>query len=385
MLHTAPTGAPGGAALDDQRGGSSFWARASIPATNDASERFWPRIAALARRCGAVSGWLLPRISTADTARDLDQLFRVLMGEEKLPPTSDSPTAPCSARPTPTCYPTASRAMLLRTASSTRPRTRRATRRGLPSDVGSADPVFARFLALCDRGAGPERCTLARMVTTRGRALQRLVKQVRRPRTDPGPGGEAAALVAPGAQLLGDTLLSQFQPTQARRGVWPANAADTMPRCAATDRRSRTGEQLHRARRLGGDDDLRGDLLRRRARPPGTTGLAVGESRRLREGRATLGPRAGLQSGGGLPSAPLGRCAARTTTAVPGTPRPRIRSCLINSSSSIPTPGMPRPCTPSCALGNAVLLTQEGSVACPFQNPSACVDQAIAAYLTELI
>ena len=41
------------------------------------------KVVDLARRCGEVSGWLLPHISTADTARDLDHL-RVLIGEEKL-------------------------------------------------------------------------------------------------------------------------------------------------------------------------------------------------------------------------------------------------------------------------------------------------------------
>ena len=66
-----------------QRSESRFWAGASIPTTNAASERFSRKTADLARRCGEVSGWLLPHISTADTARDLDHL-RVLMGEEKL-------------------------------------------------------------------------------------------------------------------------------------------------------------------------------------------------------------------------------------------------------------------------------------------------------------
>ena len=36
-------------------------------------------------------------------------------------------------------------------------------------------------------------------------------------------------------------------------------------------------------------------------------------------------------------------------------------------------------------LGNAVLLTHEGYGHLSFQNPSACVDEATVAYLTELI
>jgi hypothetical protein len=36
-------------------------------------------------------------------------------------------------------------------------------------------------------------------------------------------------------------------------------------------------------------------------------------------------------------------------------------------------------------LGNAVLLTHEGYGHLSFQNPSVCVDDAMFAYLTELI
>src|SRR5829696_2888814 len=60
-----------------------FWAAGGqIPITKAASKRFVRRIAAFAKRCGKVSGWLLPHVSTADTARDMDHL-RVVMGEDK--------------------------------------------------------------------------------------------------------------------------------------------------------------------------------------------------------------------------------------------------------------------------------------------------------------
>ena len=65
------------------RAETKFWAGASIPTTSRASQRFRRKIAALAGRCGRVSGWLLPHISTADTARDLDYLRR-LVGERHL-------------------------------------------------------------------------------------------------------------------------------------------------------------------------------------------------------------------------------------------------------------------------------------------------------------
>ena len=64
-------------------GEDRFWKAARIPMTNAASRRFRRKTADLARRCGEVSGRLLRHISTADTARDLDYLRR-LVGERRL-------------------------------------------------------------------------------------------------------------------------------------------------------------------------------------------------------------------------------------------------------------------------------------------------------------
>src|SRR5262245_55507076 len=74
---------PDGLCFRSQRATPRFWAGASVLATRAASVRFRRKTAAWARRCGRLSGRLLPHISTADTARDLDHL-RVLLGEEKL-------------------------------------------------------------------------------------------------------------------------------------------------------------------------------------------------------------------------------------------------------------------------------------------------------------
>ena len=90
----------------DRQSEARFWAGVSIPTTNAASKRYRRKSAALARRCGEVSGWLLPHISTADTARDMDHL-RELVGEEKLTYVGFS-YGTISARPTPTCSPTGS-------------------------------------------------------------------------------------------------------------------------------------------------------------------------------------------------------------------------------------------------------------------------------------
>ena len=60
-----------------------FWRGVQIPATAAQSRAFAGRAAALARRCGRVSGRLLDNISAEDTARDLNRL-RQLVGDRKL-------------------------------------------------------------------------------------------------------------------------------------------------------------------------------------------------------------------------------------------------------------------------------------------------------------
>ena len=54
-----------------------------IPATPSEAEAYTVRTTELARRCGAAMGPLLSRISTADTARDMEHLRR-LLGEEQI-------------------------------------------------------------------------------------------------------------------------------------------------------------------------------------------------------------------------------------------------------------------------------------------------------------
>ena len=357
-----------------QRSESRFWAGASIPATNDASERFSHKIADLARRCGEVSGWLLPHISTADTARDLDHL-RVLMGEEKLTYVGLS-YGTLLGQTYANLFPDRIRAMLLNGVVDATKDSKGAEAR-TASDVSSADPVFARFLALCD-AAGPERCALAGGRHTAAERFQRLVERAKR-----------APIPAPGARpplssrqelSYGDTLLSQFQPLRAPR-LWPANAADI-------------------------DAALRGDgsALENGAggfTAPGgwagtTTSAAIScadapAHRELRAWPSVIKrfERAGRLSGrvqGWWRWAPCAAWPVRGEDNYRGpwnasTPNPIL---LINSTFD-PNTGYAKAVHAEQYLGNAVLLTQEGYGHLSFQNPSACVDEAMVDYLTELI
>jgi pimeloyl-ACP methyl ester carboxylesterase len=62
---------------------AQFWVGVSIPITAAESRAYQRKTVEMARRCGEVSGELLAHISTADTARDLDALRR-LVGDDKL-------------------------------------------------------------------------------------------------------------------------------------------------------------------------------------------------------------------------------------------------------------------------------------------------------------
>ena len=357
-----------------QRSESRFWAGASIPTTNAASERFSPKIADLARRCGEVSGWLLPHISTADTARDLDQL-RVLMGEEKLTYVGLS-YGTLLGQTYANLFPDRIRAMLLNGVVDATKDSKGAEAR-TASDVSSADPVFARFLALCD-SAGPERCALAGGRHTAAERFQRLVERVKR-----------APIPAPGVRPplssrqelgYGDLSLSQFQPLRAPR-LWPANAADI-------------------------DAALRGDGSALESGASGftapsgwagtTTSAAIScadapAHRELRAWPSVIKrfERAGRLSGrvqGWWRWAPCAAWPVRGEDNYRGpwnasTPNPIL---LINSTFD-PNTGYAKAVHAERYLGNAVLLTQEGYGHLSFQNPSACVDHAMAAYLTELI
>jgi pimeloyl-ACP methyl ester carboxylesterase len=204
----------------DQGDEARFWAGASIPVTTDDSEHFQRLIADLAQRCGEVSGWLLPHISTADTARDLDHL-RVLLGEEKLTHVGLS-YGTFVGQTYANMFPYRVRAMLLNGVVDAVKYSKSAEAR-LAMDLRSADEVFGQFLSLCE-SAGPERCALAGGGQTAAARVEQLFAQVK-VAPIPAPGVRPLPLLSPQTLSYSDLLLSQFAPLRAP-GVWPGNAAD---------------------------------------------------------------------------------------------------------------------------------------------------------------
>src|SRR5690348_5570214 len=178
-----------------------FWRGAQIPVTAAASRAFARKAAALARRCGRVSGQLLDNISTEDTARDLNRL-RQLVGDRKLTYVGLS-YGSMIGQVYENMFPGRVRAMLLDSIVDPVKDTASAESR-LASDVRSADGVFFRqFVRQCQR-AGRSRCALAGHSETVAQRVARLFGQAR------GAPIPAPHAKPPGVLDYSDLLLSTF-------------------------------------------------------------------------------------------------------------------------------------------------------------------------------
>ena len=346
-----------------------FWAGASFPTTRAEGQRTQRRAAALARHCGEVSGWLLPHISTADTARDMDHLRR-LVGEKRLTYVGLS-YGSYLGQTYANMFPDRVRAMLLNAIVDPVRYSKSAEER-VAMWSAAADEVFDRFLALCE-GAGPQRCALAGGEQSPAQRWERLVARIERAPI-PAPGADP-----PGDLSHGDLLISQFQPMRAPRS-WPDNATE-----------------LRAA--LGGDasalETTAGFFVSPTGWSAGTTSAAI----QCADGPAREAPQAWPQvfrrqqrisplSGTihyAWEWAPCASWPVRGEDTYRGpwnasTPNPIL---LINQRFD-PNSFYGNAVRAQRLLGNAVLLTHEGYGHLYFQNPSQCVEDAMVGYLTEL-
>jgi pimeloyl-ACP methyl ester carboxylesterase len=350
-----------------------FWAGASFPTTREQAKRAQRRGAAVARRCGKLSGWLLPHISTADTARDMDYLRR-LVGEQKLTYVGLS-YGTYLGETYANLFPDRVRAMLLNgLVNPVRYSKSAEARVAMWSDA--ADEVLAQLLSLCE-SAGPERCALAGGERSAAERWDRLVARVERGPI-PAPGADGTSLYRPELSH-GDLLISQFEPLRAPR-TWPDDAANI-------------------AAALRGD----GSALENGASPllsaAGWSGATTSAAIQCADGPARKEPQAWPQVfkrqqrisplAGGVHFAwewaPCASWPVRAEDAYRGpwnasTPNPIL---LINQRYD-PNSSYGNAVAAQRLLGNAVLLTHEGYGHLWFQDPSECVSQAMVDYLTEL-
>lgn len=243
--------------------------------------------------------------------------------------------------------------------------------------ANSADEVFGQFLALCE-GAGPERCALAGGELTAEERWNGLIARVKRhPIRAPGANGTS---LTPQSLSLGDLKIAQFQPLRSP-STWPDHAADI-------------------ARAVQGNGSALENTASGFVAPTGWSSATSSAAIQCADGPARKGPEAWPQVykhqqrvsplAGAIHYAwewaPCASWPVRAEDAYRGpwnasTPNPIL---LINQTYD-PNSFFGNAVAAEKLLGNAVLLTQEGYGHLYFQDPSTCVEDAMAAYLTELI
>ncbi|MGH9249284.1 MAG: alpha/beta fold hydrolase [Acidimicrobiales bacterium] len=181
--------------FDDPAERASFWQGLPVPTTRPEQRRYFAKTITLAQLCGVQNGDLLAHISTADTARDLDHLRR-LVGDQRLTYLGES-YGTHIGQTYANMFPNRVRAMALdglvdsvAAAAGLEP--------VLASSLVDTDRVFRQFLKLCE-AAGPEQCALA----GHGPVAERVEQLLERVREAPIPAPDASP---PGVLTYGEML-----------------------------------------------------------------------------------------------------------------------------------------------------------------------------------
>jgi pimeloyl-ACP methyl ester carboxylesterase len=356
----------------NERSRSSFFRDWSIPTTRQASRRYVRKTARLAHRCGQLSGRLLAHMSTADTARDLDYLRR-LVGDPRLTYLGIS-GGTFIGQTYANMFPRRVRAMVLDGVLDPVHYTQ-GTRANYVHELRYVDRAFAGFLSLCER-AGPSRCALA----GKGPVAERVDALLARLRKAPIPAPGSPA----GKLTYGDALSAIVVNMSGSPGAWPELAA-ALESAAQGD-----GSQLAAA------SEALTTAFSKAAEAPGlpAIGLTCADSP-ARQGphawRSVLDrlSRVSFSYGPVLTWwrwAPCASWPARSADRYTGPWNATTKNPLLVIGTRF-DPNTPYADARRSArrLGNAVLLTHDGYSHTSRNDPSACVKGATRAYLTRLI
>jgi pimeloyl-ACP methyl ester carboxylesterase len=347
-----------------------FWRGVQIPTTAAQSRAYEHKVIELARRCGQVSGQLLDNISTEDTARDLNYL-RQLVGDRALTYVGLS-YGTMIGQTYANMFPTRVRAMLLDAVVDQRAWAKSAEARNAVN-VGSADGVFAQFVALC-QGAGPARCALARPPET---VAQRVARLFQRARRAPIPAPHAHP---PGVLSYSDLRLTTFQPLRSPE-AWPqyareldaaasgdASALETAPR------QMRTPAALSKATTSAAIQCLDGPA----SKPVSAWPRVIGH---LTHVGTLWGPFLGWAQWAPCAANWPGHATEHYTG--PWNARTKNPILFVNNVYD-PATGYSNARRAERLLGNAVLLTVAGYGHPSYQLPSKCTDRWRVRYLVHL-
>jgi pimeloyl-ACP methyl ester carboxylesterase len=348
---------------------ASFWQDLPVPTTRQDERRYLAKTTALAQRCGAQNGELLAHISTADTARDLDHLRR-LVGDRRLTYFGES-YGTLIGQTYANLFPRRVRAMALdgvvdAVAAAA------GTEAVAASSLADTDRVFRRFLKLC-QAAGPDRCALA----GHGPVAPRVNRLLERLRHAPIP---APSATPPGELTYGEALTALKYEGVPKPEQWPlvaallqaaaegdASATETIARGATSDQ-ARLLFQEQGAALVCADSP---------ARHPARAWPRVVD--RLEAISRIGGPVVGWQ---------LAPCAAWPATSTNRYTGPwnatTSNPVLLIGTRFDPNTPLASARRAQRRLGNAVLLTHDGYGHLSRRDPSACVMRATGSYLVDL-
>jgi pimeloyl-ACP methyl ester carboxylesterase len=346
-----------------------FWGRDwSVPTTTSASRRYVVKTVAFVHRCVALTGRLAAHDSTADTARDLDYLRR-LVGDRRLTYLGIS-YGTVIGQTYANMFPGRVRAMVLDGVVDPVAFTT-STEAQIANGVSNSDLVFSKFESLCQR-AGLARCALA----GHGPVAARVSRLLSRLRRGPVPAPHAAP---PRRLSYGDLLIDLF----ARLGSpeqWPQLASGLEQAARGDGSALETDFQVKRA---GYQSALVSAVALQCAdKPPPRQGprawpTVIGWLTRISRIE-------GLVNGWWL-WAPCASWPVVSTDRYTGpwnasTPNP----ILVIGTRFDPQTPYTNARRVAGLLGNAVLLTHNGYGHTSENDPSGCIEHAITRYLVRL-
>jgi pimeloyl-ACP methyl ester carboxylesterase len=312
----------------------------------------------------------LPHISTADTARDLDYLRR-LVGDRTLTYVGLS-YGSYLGMTYENMFPGRVRAMLLDGIVDPVPYSQGAEAR-LADQASAGEVGLNQFLTVC-QDAGPTRCALAGGHQTAAERVNGLFARLKR---SPIP---APMANPPGKLTYEDLVLSQYTPLRLPE-LWPQDANDL-------------------AAALAGDGSALLTEARKLLTPAAFMGATTSAAISCADAPAQMGARSWpevigrLSRGDRLFGALLGwwlwaPCASwpvrgQDNYRGPWNAKTKRPILLIGTRYDPATPYV-NAMRSSRLLGNAVLLTQDGYGHVSLNDPSACVERARVAYLVNLI
>jgi pimeloyl-ACP methyl ester carboxylesterase len=344
---------------------AAFWGDVVVPTTRAGERRYLAKTVALAQRCGQRNGALLAHISMADQVRDLDHL-RQLVGDRKLTFFGES-NGTLMGQTYANMFPGRVRAMAL--DGIVDPIVfRHGLAAALADGLTDTDLVWSKFLSLC-QAAGPARCALAGHGPVAPRVDAFLARLRRAPMDTPA-----------GPLTYGELVAAAKFNVPASPADWPqtADALELGLEGDGTILKLLTAGLTADAVRLAFEQNTALTCADAPSRQVAAQWPAVVH-------RLTRISRIGATALGWVIGAPCASWPARSAARYDG-PFNRHTGTPILLVNIRYEPNTPLSAARAVErrLGNAVLLVQDGYGHLIKNDPSACVDAALGAYLVHL-